>query len=338
MTAYYRPLVQTDHAAPAGARRIAGGWTWFTHAERIERGREPTILAADDVPAAALDRIIAPRAPLAGMSLGQPRLMGILNVTPDSFSDGGQFATPDLAHGQAVRMAATGADIIDIGGESTRPGAEVVPVAQEIARTEPVIAALRGETHLPISIDTRKTDVAFAALKAGATMINDVSALTYDPALMRLAAETGVPVCLMHAQGDPKTMQKAPSYDDVLLDVYDYLSGRIETAVAAGIARSAIVIDPGIGFGKTTDHNLSLLRKISLFHSLGCAILLGTSRKRFIGALADAPDANRRAPGSIAVMLAAVAQGVQIHRVHDIDENRQALTLWQAATGMRRET
>lgn len=333
MTVYYRPLTQIGMSRPADAAFIAAGWVWFTHAERIERGQPTQIVPAEAVPANILERITMARAPLAGVRLDQPRLMGILNVTPDSFSDGGRFLAPDAALGQAIHMAALGADIIDIGGESTRPGAEVVPADLEIARTEPVIAAIRAETHLPISIDTRKTEVGYAALKAGATMINDVSALTHDKRLAALAAETGVPVCLMHAQGDPKTMQKAPRYENVLLDVYDYLSERVDFAESQGIARGSVAIDPGIGFGKTVEHNLTLLRNLSLFHGLGCPIVLGASRKRFIGSLAGAPDAKDRMPGSIAVALAAAAQGVQIHRVHDIGESRQALTLWQAATG-----
>lgn len=333
MTVYFRPLTQTGDSRPADAVLIAGGWVWFTHAERIERGAPSQIVPAQAVPAKMLDRITTARPPLAGVRLGQPRLMGILNVTPDSFSDGGRFLDPEAALGQAIRMAALGADIIDVGGESTRPGAEVVPAEREIARTEPVIAKLHVETHLPISIDTRKTEVGYAALKAGATMINDVSALTHDKRLAALAAETGTPICLMHAQGDPKTMQKAPRYENVLLEVYDYLSERIDFAVSQGVARETVAIDPGIGFGKTVEHNLSLLRGLSLFHGLGCPIVLGASRKRFIGTLADAPDASDRIPGSIAVVLAAAAQGVQIHRVHDIGETRQALTLWQAAAG-----
>ncbi len=333
MSVYYRPLVQTDRTRAGGAETIAGGWSWFTHAERLERGKPAQVITAQAIPADVQHRILAPRSAIAGIDMLQPRLMGILNVTPDSFSDGGQFMAPDAAIGQAISMAAHGADIIDIGGESTRPGAEVVPPQLEIDRTRPIIAAIHAESRVPISIDTRKAAVAYAAQKAGATLINDVSALTYDDKLAALAAETGLPVCLMHAQGDPKTMQKSPRYDNVLLDVYDYLGARIGVAERAGIRRDAIVIDPGIGFGKTLEHNLILLRNLSLFHTLGCPILLGASRKRFIGSLGGATDPADRTPGSIAVMLAAVAQGVQLHRVHDIAETRQALTLWQAATG-----
>ena len=266
-----------------------------------------------------------------------PRLMGILNVTPDSFSDGGQYDSKAAAIGHARDMIQNGADIIDIGGESTRPGAEFVPADLEIERTIPVIRNILRQSAVPVSIDTRKGKVARAALTAGASMVNDVSALNYDAELSEIIADIGVPVCLMHAQGDPKSMQDRPEYEDVLLDVYEYLAGRIDAAVSAGIARSNIIIDPGIGFGKTLDHNLALLRGLSLFHSLGCVIILGASRKRFIGILGKEPEPRSRVPGSIAVALAGIAQGVQITRIHDIAQTRQALTLWAAATGVRQQ-
>lgn len=261
-----------------------------------------------------------------------PQIMGILNTTPDSFSDGGSFDTPEagIARGQA--LVAQGADILDIGGESTRPGASLVPSDVEIERTAPVIARLRAAgVTAPISIDTRKADVAAAALDAGASIVNDVSGFTFDPALAPLCAARAVPVCVMHAQGEPQTMQQNPTYDDVLLDVYDALEARIDALVAQGVGRAQITADPGIGFGKTMDHNLAILNRISLFHGLGVPILLGASRKRFIGTLGHAPKARDRAPGSIAVALAAIAQGVQILRVHDVAEHAQAIALWQAA-------
>jgi dihydropteroate synthase len=304
---------------------------WFTHAACHSRGHPPTVVPADQVPAPLLARLTEPRAPVAGLSLAQPRLMGILNVTPDSFSDGGQFDAPEAAVAQARLLAQQGADLIDIGGESTRPGAVTVPEGDEIARTAPVIAAIRAGFAGPISIDTRKAVVARAALAAGADMLNDVSALGHDPDMAHLAARSGVPICLMHAQGTPEVMQQAPRYDDVLLDVYDALVAHVDTALAAGIARDRIIVDPGIGFGKTLEHNLTLLSGLSLFHGLGCAVLLGASRKRFIGSLSGTETARDRAPGSVGVALAAVAQGVQILRVHDMADTRQALTLWQAA-------
>ena len=327
---YFRPLAMTDPARPAGALTLADGWCWFDRVEVLSRAAKGRIIAASEVPAPVLHRLTAPRAAIAGLTLDRPRLMGILNVTPDSFSDGGRFLGAEAAVAQATTMAA-GAEIVDIGGESTRPGAAEVPVEDEIARTAPVIAALRaGGMTAPISIDTRKAAVAQAALKAGATLVNDVSAFDFDPALGPLVAAAGVPVVLMHAQGVPATMQDDPRYGDVLLDVYDALAARLTRAEALGIDRGRILLDPGIGFGKTQAHNLALLRGLSLFHGLGCPLLLGTSRKRFIGAIGGAEAADRRAPGSIATALQGVAQGVQVVRVHDVAETRQALRLWQA--------
>ena len=337
MTTFYRAIPQFDLARPSGARPIAGGWCWYDHAEQIERGGARRLIHASEVPDDVAKAISSPRAAIAGLAMEWPRLMGILNVTPDSFSDGGQYDSQAAAIGHARDMIKNGADIIDIGGESTRPGADFVPADLEIERTIPVIQNIRRESAVPVSIDTQKGKVARAALSVGASMVNDVSALNYDAKLSEIIADAGVPVCLMHAQGDPKTMQDRPEYEDVLLDVYEYLAARIEAAVSAGIARASIIIDPGIGFGKTPAHNLTLLRGLSLFHSLGCVIILGASRKRFIGVLGNEPEAHNRTFGSIAVALAGIAQGVQITRVHDIAQTRQALTLWAAATGMRQQ-
>ncbi|MBL4918261.1 dihydropteroate synthase [Szabonella alba] len=329
----FRPLPQTGPARSDTALPLAGGWCWFSHAEVLERGRAPLVIPVAEVPAGALARLTAPRN-LSDLPTTRPALMGILNVTPDSFSDGGRFLDAGQAAAQARAMVAAGADILDIGGESTRPGSAEVPEDEEIARTAPVIAALRAEgVETPISIDTRKAGVAGAALAAGANIVNDVAALGHDPALAPLVAERGVPVCLMHAQGDPATMQDDPRYDDVVLDVYDYLEARIAVAEAAGILRARIIVDPGIGFGKTLAHNLALIARLSMFHALGCPILLGASRKRFIGTLSDEPQADRRVAGSLAVALAGAAQGAQILRVHDMKETRQALTLWSACNG-----
>ncbi|WP_375281073.1 dihydropteroate synthase [Pseudooctadecabacter sp.] len=327
---YWRAIPQTDAHRPAAALTLAGGWCWFDTVERIERGGGRTLVPAHETPAAVLDRMTAPRADVAGLSLNAPRLMGILNVTPDSFSDGGLFNAPDAAQAQARAMVADGADILDIGGESTRPGAAFVDVAEETARTAPVIKALRAEVTTPISIDTRKAAVAQAALDAGADLVNDVAAFTFDPAMAEVTAQAGAPCCLMHAQGDPATMQDAPRYDDVTLDVYDFLESRIQVAEAAGIRRHQIIVDPGIGFGKTLDHNLTLLKNLSIFHSLGCGVLLGASRKRFIGTIGNAPEARDRMPGSVAVALHGVRQGMQMLRVHDTKATKQAINLHMA--------
>ncbi len=327
---YARPLVQSGTARPDGAVPLAGGPLWFTHVEVLARRAPHRVVEAGQLAPEVLNRLSAARAPVCGLDLSRPVLMGILNVTPDSFSDGGQHFQADDALNSVAQMVANDVDIIDIGGESTRPGAETVAQAEEIRRTAPVIAAIRAAHDTVISVDTRKAGVARAALDAGAHMVNDVSGFTHDAALAPVCAQAGVPVCVMHAQGDPATMQADPRYDDVLLDVYDFLAARIDALEAAGIARTSIVVDPGIGFGKTLDHNLALLRGIALFHGLGCPILLGVSRKRFIGTIGNAPLASDRAPGSIAIGLAALAQGVQILRVHDTGATAQALRLWNA--------
>jgi dihydropteroate synthase len=259
--------------------------------------------------------------------------MGILNTTPDSFSDGGQFGNPASARAHAVRLMQEGADIIDIGGESTRPGADLVALEEEISRTKPTILDLRQVSSLPLSIDTRKAPVAAAALEAGVDWINDVSALSFDSEMAQVAARSGAPLCLMHAPSDPKTMQQKAHYEDVLLDVYDYLAAQIEFALSQGILRQNIIVDPGIGFGKTLEHNLALLRGLVVFHGLGCPILLGASRKRFIGTISGAEKAQDRMAGSVAVALAAAGQGAQILRVHDVRETVQALKLWAAVRG-----
>lgn len=329
---YIRPIPMTDPARPAGALPIAGGWCWFSHVEVIDRDAPPMLVPASDLDDATLRRLSVKRPDFGGLSMDRPRIMGILNVTPDSFSDGGLFLRPEAALMQARKMAA-GADILDIGGESTRPGAVEVLADEEIARTAPVIAALRdGGLDVPISIDTRKAAVADAAFAVGATILNDVTALQFDPAMAGVAAASGRPVILMHSIATPETMQADPHYDDVLLDVYDALAARLADAEAAGIPRDKLAIDPGIGFGKTLQHNLTLLARLSLFHNLGVPVLLGASRKRFIGTISAEADAQKRLPGSLAVAMAGVAQGMQMIRVHDVSETRQALSLWQAAT------
>ncbi len=328
---YWRPLPQTGPIRPREAVPIAGGWSWFTHAARLERGAAPQVVPAAEVPPAALARIAAPRADVAGLSMDRPRIMAILNATPDSFSDGGLYGDVATGRARARTLVAEGADILDVGGESTRPGARPVPAEEEARRVVPLVRAIAGDWAGAISVDTRKASVAAAAAAAGAGLLNDVSALTHDPGMAGVAAGTGLPVCLMHAQGDPQTMQAAPRYDDVLLDVYDHLEARIAAAEAAGIARARLVVDPGLGFGKTLEHNLALLAGLSLFHGLGCPILLGASRKRFVGTIGGAADPLDRMPGSVAVGLAGIGQGVQIIRVHDAGATRQAIALWRAA-------
>ena len=329
MSEYFRPILQSGPARPSSSETLAAGWTWFSHVEVLSRDRPPQIIPLPEVPKTVLTRLTAPRASCAEIDFARPTVMGILNVTPDSFSDGGKHASLEAAVAGAQAMQA--ADILDVGGESTRPGAQWVPPDEEIARTAPVIAGLRAAgVRKPISIDTRKASVAMAAVQAGATLVNDVSGFTYDADLAPLCAKLQVPVCVMHAQGDPATMQADPQYDDVLLDVYDYLAARIEALTALGISPAHIIADPGIGFGKTLDHNLALLARLSLFHTLGVPILLGASRKRFIGTISGAEKATDRMPGSLAVALAALKHGTQIVRVHDVPQTAQAIALWRA--------
>lgn len=328
---YYRPIVQTDHNRPNDACVLAGRRVWFTHVERLSRSKTAEIIPISDIPNDALQRLTVKRDPICGLDMAVPHIMAVLNVTPDSFSDGGQHYSFGATAQRAHAMLKQGASILDIGGESTRPGADFVENDAEILRTKPVIEALKsaGITN-PISIDTRKADVARAALGAGAGMFNDVTALRYDPDSLPLVAKQQPYVCLMHSVNDPKTMQNNPQYENVLLDVYDHLQERIKTCVDAGLPKNRIVVDPGIGFGKTMDHNLQLIRGLSLFHGLGCPVLLGVSRKRFIGEIGGAQEPADRMPGSLAIALEGLRQGIQILRVHDVWQTKQAVRLWQA--------
>lgn len=258
--------------------------------------------------------------------------MGILNVTPDSFSDGGRHNEFERAVAHGLKLAADGADILDIGGESTRPGAEPVDETEEVRRTLPVIEALRRQTDIPISIDTMKPAVARAAIEAGAAIWNDVNALRAAGAL-DTATTLGCAVVLMHMQGEPRTMQTAPVYDDVVAEVEAYLLERAEAAMAAGIAREKIALDPGIGFGKTLAHNLALLRSIDRLAGHGFPVLIGASRKRFIAAADPHQDDGNRLGGSIYAALLAAAKGAAILRVHDVRETVQAVTLRTAVEG-----
>ena len=363
MSVYHRPLISAGFAAGSAAGdgvALAGGPLRFRHVERLQRGHAAEIVSIYDLSDAVLTPLVTRRAGLAGLPGDRTAIMGIVNVTPDSFSDGGRHAAPQTAIDAARAMIAAGADIVDIGAESTRPGAAIVDADAELARLAPVLPGLTG---INWSIDTRKAVVMAAALGAGAALVNDVSALTHDPAALAIVAARGCPVVLMHAQGTPADMQKAPHYDDVLLDVFDWLALRIDACVAAGVARDRIIVDPGIGFGKTLAHNLALLRGLALFHGLGVPVLLGASRKALIGRIAgemaagartagkvpagariagEMPVAARipggvpagaRLPGSLALALHGAACGVQIVRVHDVAETAQALAVWRSVAG-----
>jgi len=256
-------------------------------------------------------------------------IMGVLNVTPDSFYDGGRRMDPDKAIAAGVEMAAAGADIIDVGGESTRPGAQSVSEQEELERVLPVIRGLRKGVHTPISIDTYKSRVARAALSEGADIINDISALRFDPAMASLVAAEKVPVILMHMQGTPHTMQTKPKYNDVVREVGDFVMARVRTALRAGIEAGKIIVDPGIGFGKTLEHNLELLRGLPELSRLGQPLLVGASRKAFIGRILNV-TADERLEGSLAVAVAAVLAGANIIRAHDVKETRRAVAIADA--------
>jgi dihydropteroate synthase len=346
---YLRPTAFVD--APFGhdgkVARLAGGMRWFAAVERVTMDGdrkvqaelvpveriEPALATLGDEAERAWRNLTSPRSPLRlgerVVRLDQPQVLGILNVTPDSFSDGGRFEDGEAAAQAGFAMAEAGAAIIDVGGESTRPGAKPVWEGDEIERVLPAVTRLAaGGTA--VSIDTRKASVMEAALAAGAAMVNDVSALTWDERSPAAVARAGCPVVLMHHLGTPETMQQSPAYDrPVLLAVFDWLEERIEAAEAAGIDRERIVVDPGIGFGKTVQHNLDLLNGLALLHGLGCPVMVGASRKRMIGALSGEAPADARLPGSLALALKAADQGAQLLRVHDVPETVQALRVWR---------
>jgi len=339
--------IEDRASVPADALPLAGGPRHFAACEAVlrengrARAREVVSLAELGAWAARfgartaaeaealLARLSAPRPPFAGLDLGEPRIMGIINVTPDSFSDGGDRFDAGRAVDDGLAMVEAGAAILDVGGESTRPGSAPVDPQEELRRVLPVVRGLADGGAI-VSIDSRRAPVMAAALDAGARVLNDVTALEYDPGSLTLAAERGAPVVLMHMRGEPGTMQANPRYHDAALDVYDYLEGRVAACLAAGLARADIAVDPGIGFGKTAIHNLEILDQMALYQGLGCAVVLGVSRKGFIGKMSRDEAPKARLPGSLAAALAGVERGAQILRVHDVAETSQALALWRA--------
>lgn len=347
---YLRPTAFVD--APFGydgrVARLAGGMSWFSAVEidaldgnrRVSTELVPVERMGDvlerlgHAARTAWINLTTARQPLTLgerlIPLDQPRVMGIVNATPDSFSDGGRYdGDPDTAAETGFAMTAAGAAMIDVGGESTRPGAKTVWEGDEIARVLPVVQKLAA-SGAAVSIDTRKAAVMEAALGAGARIVNDVSALSWEERSAFVVAEAECPVVLMHHLGTPETMQQAPHYEKpVLFAVYDWLEDRIEAAVAAGIARERIILDPGIGFGKTVQHNLELMNGLALLHGLGCPVLLGASRKRTIGALSNEAPADQRLGGSLTLALKGAEQGAQILRLHDVPETVQALKVWR---------
>ncbi len=342
-----------ERAIAAGmAQRLAGGPIAFSFVEIAERCpgdegqrypliREGTVLEQGNdnplvggsdpsgVTNSLLRSLQAPRPNWAGFDLANPLIMGVVNVTPDSFSDGGDFATAEDATAQGLRLAEQGADIIDIGGESTRPGAQEVSAEEEIRRVVPVVRGL-AERGLCVSIDTRHAAVMAAAVAAGARIINDITALTGDPESPTVAAKSGAAIVLMHMQGEPRTMQADPSYADTTLDLIDYFSDRLADLAKLGVNPARIALDPGIGFGKKDPHNLLLLQELAAFQVFGCPVLLGVSRKSFVGRLSRKEPPKDRLAGSLAAGLAGLDQGVQLLRVHDVAETYQARAIWLA--------
>lgn len=321
--ACHRPLPRSGRLRPAGAVPLAGGPLWFTEAVRHEAGRAPVLVRAAEIPAAELARITAPRAPVCGLGLDRPRIMAILNVTPDSFSDGGRHLDPGRAVAAAEALAAEGADILDIGGESTRPGHRPVDADTELARVAPVLQALAGRVEVPISIDTTKREVAAAALRHGACIVNDVWGLKREPALASLAAEHGADLVLMHNR------EAADPSIDIVDDVVRFLEGSIAIARAAGVPDANIVLDPGMGFGKTPAQSLEVVRRLDAVRALGFRVLLGVSRKRTIG-LITGREVGERVHGTVAMNVFAMLDGVDIIRVHDVKAHLDARRIVEA--------
>ena len=319
--------IRDGHALP-----LAGGPAAFPLARLIEDGRDLGIHAARDIPEGwdeALRPLTRRASPFAGLPLDRPLVMGILNTTPDSFSNGGQHLDPRAAIAAGHAMLEAGADILDVGGESTRPGAPPVPPEEETARVLPVVRELAKAAV--VSVDTRHPATMRAVLDAGAEIINDVTALRQDAQSLRVLAEARAPVVLMHMPVlDPRRMQDHTRYDDVVMDVARFLRQRVETAEALGIPRASIVVDPGLGFGKTVEQNLRLMNRLPLLLSIGCRVLVGASRKRFIGEVTRVEEPAARRAGSLAVAMAAAAAGASILRVHDVAETVQALRMWRA--------
>lgn len=349
---YLKP-VGLEPAGPPAARSLAGGplvfsqcellWRAAAHPGEVRRCRA----SVDTLEAwargegaavarwfdAALKRLSRPRPGLGGLSFDRPSLMGVLNVTPDSFSDGGAFLDPAAAIAHGRRMLEAGAGIVDVGGESTRPRSSGTSADDELARVIPVVSALAA-ANIPVSIDTRRARVMAAALDAGAKLVNDVSALTADPDSPTLIAARDAPVVLMHMRGEPATMHLKTDYAHAPLDVYDELAARLEACAAAGIAAERIVLDPGLGFAKTSAQNAQVMAELALYHGLGCAVAIGASRKGLVSAVKRGSTPQERLPASLAAALLALDQGVQVLRVHDVAETAQALSVWRTVRGL----
>ena len=309
--------------------RIQGGTTVFNSFRVIQRNKKPRVISTSEVKEEFLDRFTSKPGSLLGLSFETPAVMGILNVTPDSFYDGEKFFTEKQFVEKGLHLLKIGCTVLDIGGESTRPGAKEVSSTIEIERIMGVIEKIKNSVPSAIiSVDTRKSMVAEKALQAGATIVNDISAGSFDKKMFEVVAKHRAGICLMHSRGIPENMQNMPYYDDILLDIYDYFEEKIAEAQSKGIPREKIVIDPGIGFGKKFHHNLEIINKISLFLGLGLPVMIGVSRKSFIGEIISKRDPSERLTGSVVAMLASLNRGVNIVRVHDVKEAADAIKVW----------
>ena len=310
---------------------IGGTKVSFDCFKILERGKPSKIIPASQAPKRVLDSFVRQRSSAFGLDTNKINIMGVLNVTPDSFYDGRKgFKDSDFVK-KGFDLINAGLDILDVGGESTRPGAKELSVRIEKQRVSSVIREIKKTfPKLIISIDTRKSEVAKEALKAGASIINDVSGLTFDREILSVASEFGSGICIMHSKGLPENMQNQPSYDNILLDIYDFLEEKLNQAKKAGISKERIIVDPGIGFGKSLSHNKALIKNLGLFHGLGCQVMVGLSRKSFIGEIVGELDPSKRLGGSLAALLTAVSRGAHLVRVHDVNETKQAIEVWNS--------
>ena len=325
---YFRPIINTESSYPADAIFLGSTCLWFNAVKVFERGKAPIVVSAAEIPYEIKYQLSKSQGKILGIEKPPPLLMGVMNVAPDSFSDGNANRTPCCLLKQINKMFDEGIDIIDIGGESTRPGFTSISSSVEKDRIDKVIRLVRKNfPNLPVSIDTRKASVAEHALSLGSMMLNDVSALSFDPNSIKVAKKFESYVCIMHNSGAGKDLHKRIRGKYFLLDIFDYLRARIEFAVSSGISKSKIMIDPGIGFGKTEEQNLAILSNISLFHTLGCPILVGVSRKKFIGRITGEEKPEDRLIGSVLLAGELAKQGVQVIRVHDIKETNQVINM-----------
>ena len=331
MKKYYRPLIQIGKNRSLQAFELSQTPYWFDHLQVFQRDAASYVTAARSVPTEIIKKICKARKNPLLFRFSSPIIMGVLNLTPDSFSDGGKHSRTETAVHSATSMVKSGARIIDIGAESTRPGSDPVDPKTELRRLKPILKEIRNLNLKCIwSVDTRKSLVMERAIKFGVTFINDISALSYDKDSVKLLAKHNALICLMHGGENPKTMQHEAHYDNVLLDVYDFLDERVKYAEKLGIKKSNIIVDPGIGFKKTMAQNLILIKNASLFHSLGCPVLFGVSRKGFLGHLTNVKEPDKRVVGSVAAALDLIGQGVHVVRVHDVEETKQAVAIWKA--------